>query len=678
MVVLDQFEELFLRVGSRQRAVFFTELANCLAAPEREVRFVFCLREDYLARLDEARPSLPDILGNSFRLATLERRNARVAITEPAERAGLMVEPVLVDALVGGEGWAGGPGDLVEKDGHVPPAALQIIMDRLYRAALPPDYAPEGPPPPALALTLAGYRAIRYCPGAAEGTEELRGAAAILAGYVDEGLKHVPQPELAQAILKVMVTSQATKAALTQAEMIDLLDEAGLIRAGDPADQSLVEQTRLSLERVRLLRGFERNGQALYELAHDHLAAEVARRLDAAELGAKLARELLRRELDNWRGAKLLIRPEVLPLIHERRVELKWLKCEELELIFRTALMAGYEVPYWFTRAQAGGVPVDEIILVGLREANFRTRVLVVSRLAQLGEHFAKDIMGMLSDDYPQVRLAAIQSLEQMALDVAWRQHLVYECFVPAGPFIMGDDNGNKDEKPAHEVFVKALYIGKYPVTNADYKRYMDDTSRPFDIPQGKADHPVVSVSWYDARDYAAWAGMRLLTEVEWEKVASWVGEQESREEGVEERIDPFFKRDEKRQLGRKRKYPWGNEFDKNRCNTNEAGIKDTTSVGKYSPAGDSPYGCADMTGNVWEWTSSLYRAYPYQANDGREDSGGLNRRVLRGGAFDGYSLNAPVTSRSHSGPYVHSWRFGLRVGAAAPFSSLTSENSDL
>jgi hypothetical protein len=662
VVVLDQFEELFLRVGSRQRTRFFQELATALDKPKRAVRFVLSLREDYLARLDEARPYLPDIFSNSFRLAPLERANARVAITEPAARAGVTVVPALVDALVGGEGKGGEGepmGDLVEADGRVPPAALQIVLDRLYRDALPPEHPPEDPPPKDLTLTWKAYHAMRHRLGEGEKAEELIGAEAILAGYVQEGLARLhslkredgvtplgADPSLGQTILKVMVTSQETKAALTHDEIMTLLDEAGEIQQGNHRDRVRAEDTRLGLERVRLLRGFERDGVAYYELAHDHMTRKIATWITVEEMQAKLARDLLRREMDNWRGAGLLIRPEVLTLIHDRRENLKRLGDEERALLLRSALAADYEVLYWFQRACQGGVAVDAIMLEGLRSNSFRTRAAVVGALAELGERSIQPITKMLSDDYPQVRVAAIHALERLEPDGTWRDHLKYECYVPAEEFVMGDDNSDHDnEKPAHKVYLDAFYIGKCPVTNAEYKRYMDDIGHAFEIPipQGEADHPVVGVSWYDARDYAVWAGMRLPTEAEWEKAATW---------------------DE----GQKRQYPWGDEFDKNRCNTDESNIKGTTTVGKYSPEGDSPYGVTDMAGNAWEWTSSLYKNYPYQVDDGRENPSSSGERVLRGGSFYSSRRIARCAYRGDFNPNDRDGINGFRC-AADPFS---------
>jgi len=94
------------------------------------------------------------------------------------------------------------------------------------------------------------------------------------------------------------------------------------------------------------------------------------------------------------------------------------------------------------------------------------------------------------------------------------------------------------------------------------------------------------------------------------------------------------------------REYPWGNTFDKNKCNSHETGKGGTTSVGFYSPQGDSPYGCADMAGNVWEWTHSKDKAYPYNAKDGREDEQKSALRILRGGSFDLQSDDARCACR--------------------------------
>lgn len=209
---------------------------------------------------------------------------------------------------------------------------------------------------------------------------------------------------------------------------------------------------------------------------------------------------------------------------------------------------------------------------------------------------------------------------------------------VPAGKFLMGsadkDKNAGGDEKPQHTVDLPYVYyIGRFPVTNEQYAAYVKakGTKHPVSSWEKKRDHPVVSVSWEDAMTFCKWldellrgklpAGLvlRLPTEAEWEKAA----------------------RGEKGLI-----YPWGDTFGKTKCNTAEGGKGGTTPVGAYSPQGDSPYGCADMSGNVWEWTHSLYKPYPYLVNDGREDLNAPGNRVLRGGSFYGNERVARCTSR--------------------------------
>lgn len=169
---------------------------------------------------------------------------------------------------------------------------------------------------------------------------------------------------------------------------------------------------------------------------------------------------------------------------------------------------------------------------------------------------------------------------------------------IPAGAFLYGE---NKETR-----YLDEYWIDKTPVTNAEYGRFVGATN--FNPPQHLADHPVVYVSWHDAQAYAKWAGCELPTVEQWEKAAR----------GTDGRT-----------------YPWGNDWRENHCNTYESGINDTSAVGRFSPHGDSPYGCVDMNGNVWEWTGgravrggsysndqhggvSLQRAYPshYRLSD--------------------------------------------------------------
>ena len=206
---------------------------------------------------------------------------------------------------------------------------------------------------------------------------------------------------------------------------------------------------------------------------------------------------------------------------------------------------------------------------------------------------------------------------------------------IPAGVFVMGADDGDANERPAHEVEVNTFWIDRYPVTIGAYARFVElsDHAAPPSWRGGKPDprrldHPVVDVTWFDARAYADWAGKRLPTEAEWEKAASW---------------------DERR--GRKYRWPWGDAWERGRANAGSGMLaifrhRGTTPVGRFSPVGDSPYGVTDMAGNVWEWCSTLYLPYPYHAGDGRERLDAAGSRVLRGGSWNNPPEQARCTAR--------------------------------
>jgi len=241
---------------------------------------------------------------------------------------------------------------------------------------------------------------------------------------------------------------------------------------------------------------------------------------------------------------------------------------------------------------------------------------------------------------------------------ITWEKDDKEMVYIPAGDFLMGSDENLDNESPAHTVHVDAFYIDRYPVTNEEYKRFVDATGHPapcYDVtwaqpegynwdpdertpPEGKEKHPVVLVSWEDARAYAAWAGKRLPTEAEWERAAR----------GTDGR-----------------RWPWGSEFVEGRCNTAESGVNGTTPVGQYSPAGDSPEKVVDMVGNVWEWTSSLFRPYPYDANDGRESREASGWRVLRGGSWFNDLDRARCTARL-DGDFLFFNNVGFRCAVSA------------
>ncbi len=236
---------------------------------------------------------------------------------------------------------------------------------------------------------------------------------------------------------------------------------------------------------------------------------------------------------------------------------------------------------------------------------------------------------------------------------------------IPAGTFTMGS-NEYDDEKPVHTVYLDEYYIGKYEVTNAQYKKFCDAAGRSYPpdpdftaMPNyftNYPDYPVVNVSWNDAKAYCDWAGLRLPTEAEWEKAAR----------GTDGR-----------------KYPWGNVepgaggfvrcnyADKNTdYSWSDKSVNDgyqwTAPVGSYE-RGKSPYGCYDMAGNVWEWCADWYDEsyYSRSANNNPKGPSSGEYRVLRGGSGDSGAWGIRCADRIWYSPANRLGNYGFRVGSS-------------
>ncbi len=216
---------------------------------------------------------------------------------------------------------------------------------------------------------------------------------------------------------------------------------------------------------------------------------------------------------------------------------------------------------------------------------------------------------------------------------------------IPGGEFILGGEGTGTDS--AHMVSVPNFYIDRTEVTNAAYGRCVaaglctplsnngSATHPSYATDAQYANYPVLNVTWSQAGAFCGWACKRLPTEAEWEKAASWNTTTRS-----------------------KTIWPWGNEFDPKRLNSDEARIGDTTPVGQFEPEIN---GTVDMGGNISEWTSSLNMPYPYNEADGREDAQATGDRVYRGGSWAQTQGKARSAVRQPAGPNSAFQEIGFR-----------------
>jgi formylglycine-generating enzyme required for sulfatase activity len=317
-----------------------------------------------------------------------------------------------------------------------------------------------------------------------------------------------------------------------------------------------------------------------------------------------------------------------------------------------------------YRRAQLAGESLLEIGMIGVRREETGQAML-----ARVQDWL---IAAMRADDVlePKERAEAGDVLAKLGdprfREDAWYlpdEPLLGFVEVPEGPFPMGDGSDQ------HELTLPTYYIARCPVTVAQFRAFVEDSGyepRDSDSLRGVDNHPVVNVTWYEALAYCDWLTQKLREWVETpEPLATLL-----REDGWVVTLPSEAEWEKAARGGEdKRRYPWDKETDPNRANYGDTGIGSTSAVGCF-PGGASPYGIEDLSGNVWEWTRSLYQDYPYDPADGREnlEAGNDVSRVLRGGSFDFTAGYVRCAARFWSNPYNRIGDVGFRV-VVAPFS---------
>jgi formylglycine-generating enzyme required for sulfatase activity len=217
---------------------------------------------------------------------------------------------------------------------------------------------------------------------------------------------------------------------------------------------------------------------------------------------------------------------------------------------------------------------------------------------------------------------------------------------IPAGEFLMGSNpiqpiTSYPDESPEHQIDLEEFFISAKPITNAQYEKFVLSTGykKPGHwiggvVPSQKKEHPVTYIDWDDANAFANWCGASLPSEAQWEKSA---------------------------RSSDGRLFPWGDAEPTNEDANFGNLIGDTTEVGIHK-SGASVYGVLDLAGNVWEWTSSIHREYPYNSNDGREDVNLWGARVVRGGNYLSAAKNIRCADRHSIYPTARDIYIGFRV----------------
>ncbi len=287
----------------------------------------------------------------------------------------------------------------------------------------------------------------------------------------------------------------------------------------------------------------------------------------------------------------------------------------------------------WLDNPERETAPAKQFILVGLLTAIVIIAFALALILSQtdMAQATTPTQMPTTMRATPTATHILTAHDPQMPENQTVDEHGVEMVLVPSGYFLMGSSEG--DEEPIHEVCIENdFWIDRYEVTNEQFESSGGNAEEVSDWDDPM--HPRTSITWFEAQAFCELRGGSLATEAQWEYAAR----------GVSSRI-----------------YPWGNYFVQNNAIYIASSSRTIATVGSR-PRGVSWVGAYNMSGNVREWTSSIYWGYPYDADDGREDlTDETATRVLRGASFLSRSDRLRSASRSGMSPRHKSRAVGFR-----------------
>lgn len=692
LLIIDQFEEIFSNIAHWQdRKEFFIQLGQALKEyPLLSV--VLCLREDYLAQLDPYIQFVPGRLRTRYRLEGMNPIAALDAIRRPAELYGLPFALGIAEMLIDNLRLVKASGQAEAQLGqYVEPVQLQIVCYRLWEeiTASSNDGSAE--------ITMADL-------------QQMGDIDAVLAEFYEQTLKvcltlsaAISERQLRAWFDEQLITVSGTRRMVHQGlvdtagmpnNIVHLLVSQFLLRtemfAGDQWVELIHDRFVEPIQQANRAWS-ERNSHPIAQAVQAWLASErqptfLYRDGQLADAISQLEnypsqfgeaeREFIRasQQAESQRKARrqrlVTLGSSVLILVLVALTGWALWNAQQASNSATKAQEAATTAAYPRSTADANAALAAQQLarLAGLRLFQEAEQLKIQGKMEEaLDTYFQAsesdkslniDLDFQKEDVLRQAAILLVSEGEQLARNgnladaIAKYQSalnlnppLDTPLYVPvtAGSVTIGSTDKQIDaayriceeehptceynwfqiERPQTTLEISEFWILRTEVTNWQYAECVH--AKICEAPANRIWHksesrnlPVTYVSWYQAEVYAHWKGGRLPTEAEWEKAC---------------RGDD------------KRSYPWGNE--KPTLTLVNWAYKEVTvmSVGSY-PEGRSPYGLLDMAGNVWEWTNSQLKDYPYQMADGREGKTEGGVRVLRGGAFSVYSDGIRCPSR--------------------------------